>query len=129
MGIESVLSDLRVLVDKLYTESTINPGSYEEVSEVEKIRGIIESYLGVKTRVIEVPLLSWKLKSASLDPKPSFLGIAPYVESGSVEGLWFRVEGNPVRHESWRSFPEGRVAIVNEPQDPDDIKSVVLHAS
>ncbi|MEM1686070.1 MAG: M28 family peptidase [Acidilobaceae archaeon] len=129
MGIESVLSDLRVLVDKLYTESTINPGSYEEVSEVEKIRGIIESYLGVKTRVIEVPLLSWKLKSASLDPKPSFLGIAPYVESGSVEGLWFRVEGNPVRLESWRSFPEGRVAIVNEPQDPDDIKSVVLHAS
>ncbi|MEM2628923.1 MAG: hypothetical protein QXG74_03490 [Acidilobaceae archaeon] len=100
MGIESVLSDLRVLVDKLYTESTINPGSYEEVSEVEKIRGIIESYLGVKTRVIEVPLLSWKLKSASLDPKPSFLGIAPYVESGSVEGLWFRVEGNPVRLES-----------------------------
>ncbi len=128
-GFNSVKADIEVLSRELYTGFEVNSGSLSEVREVERIKGLIESYLKVKVRTLEVPLLTWRLKHLSLDPKPEVAATAPYVESSTVEALWFKVEGDATKPRAWRGFPEGRVAIVSEPSNPDDIKFAAIQAA
>ncbi len=127
--LNNVRDDIRRLSEELYNGIEVIAGSYSEVKEVERLRGVIESYIEGKVRVLDVPLLSWRVKGLTLDPKPEVLAIAPYVESSTVKAPWFKVDGNPTKPASWRRFPEGRIAIVREPANPDDIKAAALLAS
>jgi Predicted aminopeptidase, Iap family len=129
VSLSTIKEDVVRLSRELYNGVEVVAGSFEEVREVERLRGMIESYLEGRVKVLDVPLLSWRLKGLTLDPKPEVLAVAPYVESSSVKAPWFRVEGDPVKPRSWRGFPEGRVAIAKEPVNPDDIKVAALHAS
>ena len=128
VNLQDVMDDVRRLSMEIYNNLEVVAGSLEELREIERLRGIVESYLGTKTKLIETPLISWRFKSILLDPKPKALAVAPYVESGSVKSRWFKVEGNPIKLESWRGFPEGYVAIVEEPANPDDINVATLNA-
>jgi len=128
-SLSEVVEDIVKLAGELYNGLEVIAGSFEELREVERLRGIVESYLGAKARLLETPLISWRLKSISLHPKPKSLAVAPYVEEASVRGRWVKVEGNPVKPSSWRGFPEGYIAIVREPSNPDDIKAVALNAA
>jgi Iap family predicted aminopeptidase len=124
-----IREDVVRLSKELYNGVEVVAGSFDEIREVERLKGVIESYVEGRVRVLDVPLLSWRLKGLTLDPNPEVLAVAPYVESASVKAPWFRVEGDPTKHVSWRGFPEGRVAIAREPANPDDIKVAALHAS
>ncbi|MDM7276045.1 MAG: M28 family peptidase [Thermoprotei archaeon] len=126
---DSVRADIEFLSRELYTGSEVNSGSLGEVREVERVKGLIESYFNVKARTLEVPLLTWRLKHLSLEPKPEAYATAPYVESSTVEAAWFKVEGDPTKPRAWKGFPEGRVAIVSEPPNPDDIKFAAIQAA
>ncbi len=128
-SLSDVREDVRKLSEEIYNGVEVVAGSLSEVEEVERLKGIIESYIGGRLRVVEVPLLSWRLKDLTLEPKPEVSAVAPYVESSSVKAPWFKIEGDPSKPTSWRGFPEGRVAIAKEPINPDDIKAAVLHAS
>jgi len=129
IGLSDVREYIGRLVEELYNGVEVVAGSFDEVREVERLRGVMESHTGGKVRVLDVPLISWRLKGLTLDPKPEVVGVAPYIESSSVKAPWFRVEGDATKPASWRRFPEGRVAVVREPANPDDIKAAALHAS
>jgi Iap family predicted aminopeptidase len=120
---------LEGLASALYTGTQHIAGSGGERAEAERIAGVIESALGSTVRLVPVPTLSWRPVAVEVEPRPAFSYMLPYTLSSDVESRAHRVGGDPSLPAAWRGFPEGRVAVVSEPAEPDDIEAVALHAS
>lgn len=119
---------LKRIAELLYDGREHVAGGKGEVREAERIRGIIEEELGVEAELLSTPVSSWRLKSVSVEPKPAFTAVAPYVESWDVEAPVHHIEGDPSDYRAWRRFPEGRIAVAIPPGNPDDLKYAALHA-
>ncbi len=118
-GLRGVVEDLSSVGERL--------AGYREERWAERLRGLVESVLGVQAEAERVPVYYWRVGSVEVDPPPRFAVAAPYA-SGDVEARWAWVEGDPGEWRSWRGFPEGRVAVARMPGDPDDLKAAALHA-
>ncbi len=116
------------LATELYNGREHIAGSRGEYREAERIRGVLESYLNENVELVKTPVTSWRLRDLDVYPKPVFASIAPYVPSGDVEARTYMVEGDPSNYRVWRSLPEGSIAVVIPPGNPDDLKYVALHA-
>ncbi|MEB3773637.1 MAG: M28 family peptidase, partial [Desulfurococcales archaeon] len=82
----------------------------------------LTDYTGLEYRLIEIPVLSWKLKHKD----PPWLQPAPYTEESYARGRVTRVKGDPGDPGAWS---RGRgIALIREPEDPDDLKAAMLLA-
>ncbi|MCC6061121.1 MAG: hypothetical protein LM578_06305, partial [Desulfurococcaceae archaeon] len=72
-----IREDVVRLSKELYNGVEVVAGSFDEIREVERLKGVIESYVEGRVRVVDVPLLSWRLKGLTLDPNPEVLAVAP----------------------------------------------------
>lgn len=118
MGAENV-ERLKALAAELYDRESLLAGSRRERERAERVRGLAEEVVG-PSRLIAVPLLSWELRGAELEPRPASLAVAPYVESASLEAPWVRAEERAAR--------EGKIVVAKEPEDPDDVKYLAIEA-
>jgi Iap family predicted aminopeptidase len=119
-------------LEKLLMELTSKIASKEHVAgdnddgEVERILTILEGLeKNLVVRKIRFPLISWKLKEAEVEPKGKF-SLAPYVEDFDIEGTPYFLSGDPSDPLTWRGFPQDRVAIAKEPENPDEVKAAAL---
>ncbi len=127
MPLEDTIGDVWDLANRIYNGREHVAG-HRDWREADRIRGILEDYLGEDLELVETPLVSWRLKGVEVSPKPSFVSVAPYVLDADVEARTFMVEGDPSDYRSWRGVPEGSIAVVIPPVNPDDLKYAVLHA-
>ena len=127
MPLEDTVREVWSLASRIYDgrEHVAGRGDWREA---ERIRGILEDYLGESLDLVETPLVSWRLRGVDVWPTPSFVAVAPYVLDADVEARTFMVEGDPSDYRSWRGVPEGSIAVVIPPGNPDDLKYAVLHA-
>ena len=119
---EGLESRLWRLAQQIYTGGQHVAGSPGERGEAERIAGILEDHTGLEARLVETPLASWRLRHV----EPQGLLVAPYVESGYARGRVTRIRGDPALPGSWR--PGRGIAVIVEPEDPDDVKAAALLA-
>ncbi len=113
---------LMEIAENVYTGAQHIAGGRGERSEAERIAGIVEDVTELRPRLVETPLISWRLRSV----EPNHLLVPPYVESCSVKARVVRVQGDPADPSTWR--PGRGIALVEEPGDPDDVKAAALLA-
>ena len=127
MDVDSYRGQLARLSTELYTGGELAAGSPGDKSEAERIAGIVEQLLEATARILEVPVAYWRVESVDLDPRPAWAAACPY-SRGSAEGPVARVPGDASLPGAWRGFPRGWIALVDEPEDPDDVKYAALNA-
>ncbi len=120
---------LESLQSSLYNSRQHIAGSPGERAEAERISSVAEKALSHKAELISVPTLTWSPEWVEVEPKPGFSVMLPYTLEADVEGPVSYVEGDPSNPLSWRRFPGGRIAIIPEPNNPDDIEPAALLAS
>ncbi|MEM1927451.1 MAG: M28 family peptidase [Acidilobaceae archaeon] len=128
-AVSEVRDAVRELFWKVYGPENITSGSFVELAEARRLAGIVEDSLKTMAKIRLFPSDSWVLKSLSITPEPHSVVASPGIVSSSVEGALFKLEGDPSCEETWRGFPEGRIAVVREPGNPDDLKLAAINAA
>ncbi len=128
MDVQAYRGLLAKLAGDLYTGSELVAGAPGNRGEADRIAGLLESTLGIEARLLDFPVDYWMINSVELEPRPEWASPCPY-SRGSAEGPVARVPGDAGLPGAWRGFPRGWIALVDEPDDPDDVKYAAINAA
>jgi Iap family predicted aminopeptidase len=119
---------LREYSMRVWTPDPVVAGTRSEKEMADKVSGLIEEALGARPRRIPVPVASWRLRGAGVEPHAGWLRVQPYSETVDVEGRAEYVPRDPSEPGHWRSYTGSPIAVAEEPPNPDEVKAAALLA-
>ena len=128
LNIGDTMEEFKRLIETIYNGEEYSIG---DSREAERLRGIVEDYLGGHVRFIEIPVYSWVNKYLKIDGVEGGYSVAPYILSAEVDDAkLFEIKEDPSSPDAWvkHGVREG-VAVIREPEDPDDLKASALLAA